>query len=102
MNSGDNLKIISFNCKGFKERNYDFLKCLFETCDILLLQETWLYSFQKKEITNLLKDSDCHTSSSMQDDDVGRRGRPFGGLGIVWKKSIPMKVTPIQTTNVRI
>ena len=38
-------KILSYNCAGFKS-NYDYInKTVFENCDILLLQETWLYNF---------------------------------------------------------
>ena len=98
----DKLKVISYNCKGFKERNYDYLVNIYTQCQILLIQETWLYSFQQDSIAKLLKDSDCHSVSSMKNDDVGRRGRPFGGLAIVWKKTVPMKVTPISTTSVRL
>ena len=41
-----NLKVSSFNCAGFK-RNHEYNnKTVFENCDILLLQETWLYNFE--------------------------------------------------------
>ena len=74
------LDIISYNCKGFKERNYDYIKNLFNKCDVLMLQETWLYKFQESNIKNLFVDSNCFSVSSLQDDDVGRQGRPLGGL----------------------
>ena len=39
-------KILSYNCVGFKG-NYDYInKTVFENCDILLLQETWLYNLE--------------------------------------------------------
>ena len=78
------MKIISYNCRGFKQRNYNYILDLFSACDILLLQETWLYSFQVSSITNLLPDSLCHAVPSMSDDDIGRQSRPYGGVTIIW------------------
>ena len=40
------LNIVSFNCAGFKHRNYDYINDIFKDSDILFLQETWLYSFE--------------------------------------------------------
>ena len=78
------LTFVSYNATGFKERNYEFLKSIFSKCDVLMLQETWLYNFQQHNITNVLKDSQVHAVSAMRDDDVGRTGRPYGGCAVVW------------------
>ena len=40
------LKLISYNCKGFCINKVPFINSLLDDCDILLLQETWLYSSQ--------------------------------------------------------
>ncbi len=72
------LKIVSFNCSGFKFRNYDYLKDIFRKCDILLIQETWLYNFQHEEIGKVLVDSEHHAVSAMDECDVSRVGRPYG------------------------
>ena len=82
------VSIFSFNCKGFKYRNYDYMKDLFQQTDFILLQETWLYSFQEVEIKNILKGSDCYAVSGMKDDYIGRSGRPFGGCSIIWKSDL--------------
>ena len=47
------LSIVSFNYKGFKPRNYDYIDKLFVLSDILLLEETWLYNFEINKIKNL-------------------------------------------------
>ena len=39
------MKISSFNCSGFKG-NCDYISEVYGKCDILLLQETWLYNFE--------------------------------------------------------
>ena len=32
------LKITTFNCQGFKDRMYDYVKEIFKQCDILLFE----------------------------------------------------------------
>ena len=77
------LKISSYNCQGFKPRNYDFLKKLFSNINIRLLQEHWLYDFESSLITTVLPGSACHALSSMDSAEL-RRGRGYGGTAIVW------------------
>lgn len=50
-------------------------------CEILLIQETWLYNFQHEEIGKVLVDSEHHAVSAMDECDVSRVGRPYGGCG---------------------
>ena len=85
----NNVRFSSFNVTGFKPRNYDFLKSMFSKCDVLLLQETWLYNSQQNIIRDVLKGSQCHAVSAMSDMDVGRVGRPYGGCAVVWRSSLP-------------
>ena len=40
------LNLLSFNIKGFKERNFDYVRELYNKYDFLMLQETWLYKFE--------------------------------------------------------
>ena len=96
------LKIISYNCRGFKTRNYEYIKDLYKKCNFLLIQETWLYDFQSNDIINVLSNSMCHSVSSMESNDVGRQGRPYGGVAIIWNKHLPLEVHPVQTSNHRI
>ena len=50
----NNLKVTTFNCKGFKFRNYEFLTKIFNDCSILLLQEHWLHNFEFKDFNIVL------------------------------------------------
>ena len=97
-----NLKIISFNCKGFKNRNYDFLKDVFDKCDILLIQESWLFDFEIKNVTDVLSNSSCIGISAMKDCDIGRQGRPFGGCLIVYKRNLAIPVNKVATSSSRL
>ena len=93
--------ISTFNCKGFKPRNYNYLKQLFQKVDFLLLQELWLYDYESDIITKELSDSSYIAKSHMVSDKL-REGRPFGGIAIVWKRSPSYFVTSIDTVSDRI
>ena len=67
-------------------RNFDYLNSVFDKCDILLLQETWLHNFQFNEFTNVLNNCNYHAVTAMDKADIGRVGRPFGGCAFVWHR----------------
>ena len=96
------ISIASFNCKGFKERNFDYLKELYDKIDIMMLQETWLYSFEDNIINKIFNGCNSYSISAMNDSDIGRKGRPYGSCSIVWKNSLAIKVSPINTISNRI
>ena len=96
------LNIVSFNIKGLKPRNYDYLQSLFDKSDILLIQETWLYEFEHRNISKILPGSSCIGVSGMNEHDLERTGRPYGGTMIIYKLSKALPVSQIQTNSKRI
>ncbi len=74
---------MSFNCSGFQCRNYDYLKDIFMKCNIVLIEETWLYNFQHEEIGQVLGDSEHHAVSAMDDCGVSLVGGQHGGCAAV-------------------
>ena len=54
MSRNKDLRIVSYNCQGFKPRNYDYIMGLFHNNDILLLQEHWLYDFEFPDLKKVL------------------------------------------------
>ena len=96
-----NLKIVSYNCEGFKSRNFDYLNKLYTNVSIFLLQETWLHDFDSSVITTVLPGSSCHALSSM-DPAALRRGRDYGGTAVVWRSELSLKVTPLDTASPRL
>ena len=44
------LKVCTFNCKGFNIAKVKHLKSILKECDILLLQETWALKDQVSRI----------------------------------------------------
>ena len=96
------LKITTFNCQGFKERMYDYVKEIFKASDILLLQETWLYDFEHSNFANIIPNCQFYAISGMDSANVHRQGRPYGGCAVLWKKNIALAINPINTTSPRI
>ena len=96
------LKITSYNCQGVKDRNYNYLHNLFINCDMLLLQETWLYNFEHSIFNNILQSCQYHAISSMDEGNVIHHGRPHGGTAIIWHQNINLSVVPINTLSKRI
>ena len=96
------MKICTFNCKGFKNRNYPFIKELSNRFDFILLQETWLHDFEIEKINNIIPNFMIKATSSMKDTDINRVGRPFGGCMVMWKKSLKINVKEIVTSSERI
>ena len=96
------IKIISFNCKGFKYRNFPYLKELSNNCDIMLIQESWLHKFEIDKINKFLPNFMFHATFSMDDTDITRMGRPYGGCLILWRKKLNIKIKSIETISDRI
>ena len=50
------LKVCTFNCKGFYISKVKHLKSTLKECDILLLQETWALKDQVGRLNKYFKD----------------------------------------------
>ena len=94
------LKIISFNCMGVKNI-LPVIRDLCSKCDILILQETWLLP---NNLSLLDKVHSEFTSFSMSSVDMSTQfvGRPYGGLSIMWRKSIGDRCSIITFDDDRI
>ena len=96
------LRITSYNCKGFKFRNYDYLKHLFKQNEIMLLQETWLYEFEHREFVRVLPECQYVAVSAMEDANIGQVGRPYGGCAILYHRDLACSFNPISTMSKRV
>ena len=80
-------KITSLNCNGFKSLSSALHK-LTDACDILFLQELWLLK-QECSILNSIHPEFYGMGVSPCDARSGViRGRLYGGVGVIWRKSI--------------
>ena len=82
MNPSSSLNVISYNCKGLKS-SLNVIQELCHMCDILLLQETWLYDFDLSLCNSVHKDFHGQGLSSVNSSSGLLAGRPHGGLAIL-------------------
>ena len=97
------LKLVSLNCTGLGEENrrllYDFLECY--SPDIMLLQETWLLKRDLDRLNQLHSLYMGRGISSVPDTDV-LQGRPYGGLAVLWRKSLSTNISFIHCEEKRL
>ena len=63
--------------------------------DIIFLQETWLLPTELDYLGQIDKNVCAKGSSSAIMNQCILTGRPYGGLGILWRKSLDMNCTPV-------
>ena len=73
------LKHMTYNCKGFNVSKIPFINYLLYQCDVLLLQETWLYSCQLHVFKQWVS-----INVYGIDESVLQHGRPYGGCTILY------------------
>ena len=105
------LKIRSHNLNGFNSSK-EFIRreCEDSSFSILAMQEHWLRpSFRKQKGVNQLKtihpDFDSYATSGMTDQLSQHilKGRPYGGTGFLYKKSLAKSLRPrIDLNNERV
>ncbi|XP_063635034.1 uncharacterized protein LOC134805719 [Cydia splendana] len=84
----------SFNCKSVK-RSVDGIRELCRTCDLIALQETWILPDDLPYLSTI-DDGFGYTGTSAVDTSVGiLRGRPFGGVALLWKTSVFRNVSSV-------
>lgn len=95
------FNFISFNCKSIK-RSIDCVKKLCSSADIIALQETWLFPYDIPMLGTIVLDF-AYTGTSAMDISTGVfRGRPYGGVAILWRKSMFKEVTVINCKKTRL
>ena len=81
------LRVTSYNCRHLKS-SIDNVRQLCDAHDIIFLQETWLTNDELSLLKCLRADFYADGVSAMDTTSVILIGRPFGGIGILWRKSI--------------
>lgn len=100
----DILRLISnfvtFNCKNVK-RSFECIRNLCKDADIVALQETWLMSDEIPMLGDIDSDFGYYGKSSM---DVTKilRGRPYGGIALLWRKTLFTSVSIVECRSDRI
>ena len=84
------LKLLSFNSSGFCDEKGNFASFLSETLkiDILFWQEHFQMKGNLYKLQRVFQNWDSFCISAVRNERNEFRGRPSGGLGIFWKKSL--------------
>ncbi|XP_050561669.1 uncharacterized protein LOC126912652 [Spodoptera frugiperda] len=95
------IKLVTFNCKSVT-RSVDCVGRLCRTADIVALQETWLLPHDLQFLGSI-DDAFSFTGKSAVDTTAGvLRGRPYGGVALLWRKTMFPTVSVIACTSVRL
>lgn len=94
-------RFASFNCKSIK-RSYLHVRDLCEKYDIIALQEHWLLPDDVDFLQNIHPDFGYHGVSAVDTSAGILVGRPYGGVAIIWRRSLFTCVTPIDTGSTRV
>nr|XP_034832841.1 uncharacterized protein LOC117989585 [Maniola hyperantus] len=94
-------KIISYNCKNVKTSVHEIRQLCHEV-DIIALQETWLMPYDISFLGQIHDDFEFHGKSAVDITSGILRGRPHGGVAVLWRKSLFDNVCIIESNNNRI
>ena len=94
------LKICTYNCKGFNISKVKHFKHLLSECDILLVQETWALKDQVGRLNRHFDDYNTYGVSGIT-EDVLLKGRPYGGVSFLYKKSMSPYVQVCELSSNR-
>ena len=94
------LKICTYNCKGFNISKVKHFKHLLSECDILLVQDTWALKDQVGRLNRHFDDYNTYGVSGIN-EDVILKGRPYGGVSFLYKKSISPYVQVCELSSNR-
>ena len=89
------LKLCSFNCKGFNISKVKHISELMKFCDVLMLQETWALPSNVGKLNQYFVDLNTYGISSVN-DNVLLSGRPHGGCSFLYKMSLSSSIEPIE------
>ena len=95
----DCLKVVSYNCRGWKSGS-NYVQSLLQSCDICLVEEHWLLHENLDSL--IISDDFLSVGVSGMDSSVLITGHPFGGCGILYRKSLSSAVHSIFTYSKRL
>ena len=96
----NSLKLITYNSTGLGQDKRNFISKLLDNADVAFLQEHWLNKDNLDELNTLHKDfvsTPDISCSGMPSGILRKRGRPYGGAGILYRSSISQHIKHIPT-----
>ena len=89
------IQISSFNCTGIKSSREYISTNICINSDIIAMQEMWILPHEVDVCQSIHRDFTGFAKSSVDVEKGPLRGRPYGGLGFLWRSSLDAHVTPV-------
>ena len=83
----EKITVCTFNCKHVKSSIEEVRRLCYQN-DIVLLQETWLFKHDLFVLNDISATHFAQGVSSIDSDHEILTGRPYGGLAILWRKTL--------------
>ena len=99
--NNNNVTLFSFNCRSVRS-SVPEINELCEHCDFLLVQEHWLLPNETNFLSNLHKEFLAVGHSSVDISQGILTGRPYGGTGILFRKTLSKFISILDTHNPRV
>jgi hypothetical protein len=99
-----NICVGTFNVDNIKS-NAHYVNELLKTCDILCLQEHWLYCFEKPLLQHIVPDYKVTVKCSDEEDPIPpshKPGRGHAGVAVIWNSDVNKYVFPLLTGSERL
>ncbi|ELU06733.1 hypothetical protein CAPTEDRAFT_209107 [Capitella teleta] len=94
------LRVASLNSKGLGAGKIDYIESLFNSHDLVLLQEHWQLQ-EQLVVFNTIQGVACHGASAMDSSRL-ILGRPYGGVAILWRSALCICFSPVPCNSQRI
>ena len=96
------IHISSFNCTGMKSSLEYISKSICSQSDIIALQEMWILPNEVELCKTVHNEFTGFSKSSVDVEKGVLRGRPYGGLGFLWRSTLDAHVTPVAMEEDRL
>lgn len=93
--------ISTFNCKGVN-RSADCVRTLCKSADIIALQETWIWPHDVGFLGNLDDNFEYNGKSAIDTSVKVITGRLYGGVALLWRKSVFSSVSIVKCLSDRL
>ena len=95
------LTICTYNIRGFNSTKIKYISDLLHNYSIVMLQEHWMNNTQLENFANIFSGYCVHSISAMDSTRI-LRGRPHGGVLIIYPNSIGNNVKYLPTLSKRV
>ena len=89
------LTLCSYNSRGHSDETVQYVKSLMTRCDVLLIQEHWLFNSELSDLESKIGNVFVTGISGMSDSEL-LKGRPRGGCAVVIKKDLKIGVQVVD------